>query len=369
MKILINMKLGNSAVNAHIRPITQVERVDRIFIVRDNPGPNLPKVKYYCPTRFISRFAVLVAFYRFLALIYLSLFKKPDLIHSYLLFPHGTLAFIVAKITGRPISISLIAGPVELYAIGSPLGIKFTRPLPMVGKALLKILGNCDIVTTTGSFTMDFLIAHGVSRNHIHILHHSVSSQKYRAILVPKIYDVISIGRLVPIKHIEVLLRAISKVKRRYQHVKVGIVGDGPCGTELEKLSAELGINDNVDFLGFQNDVRYYYNSSKIFVLTSEREGFPLAFVEAMMCGVPSVVSNCGDILDIAKDGINSIVIDNYGDVNGYANAISCLLGDNEFYHTISQNAFETVSRLSVSRVTCEWGNILDHIMSNKAKS
>jgi glycosyltransferase involved in cell wall biosynthesis len=369
MQILINMKLGDSKVDAKLRPLAQLECVDRLLVVRDYPGPDLPKVCYYCPPRFIARLAAVSAMHKLLILIYLSLIEKPDLIHAYLLFPHGILAFIAAKLTGIPIGISLIAGPIELYAIGSPVGLKFPRPLPWYGKVFLRILGQCDIVTTTGSFTRDFLISHGISSNHVYILPHSANAQKYQPTIVPKIYDVISIGRLASIKHTEVLLKAISIVKQQYQEVKVGIVGDGPCRTYLEKLRDELGICNNVEFLGFQKEVTHYYNSGKIFVLTSEREGFPGAFVEAMMCGIPSVVANCGDIVDIAVDGYNAIVIQDYNDVEAFANAIIRLLQDNELYQRLSLNALGTVKRLSVAEVTREWGMILDSVICNKKKS
>lgn len=365
MKILVNMKLGESKVDSKLRPISQLDSIDRILVVRDYPGPDLPKVTYYCPPRFIARFAALSGVNKLLILIYLSILKKPDLIHAYLLFPHGILAFIAAKLTGRPIGISLIAGPCELYAIGSPVGVKFTRPLPWFGDIFRRILGYCNVVTTTGSFTMDFLIAHGISRNRVHILPHSANVQQYRTTVVPKIYDVISIGRLVPIKHTEVLLKAISIVKQYYPELKVGVIGDGPCRIELEKLSNDLCISDNVEFIGFQKDVTHYYNSGKIFVLTSEREGFPGVFVEAMMCGVPSVVSNCGDIVDVAANGVNAIVIQHYNDVDSFAAAIIRLLRDSDLYSRLSQNGLETVRRLSMAQVAAEWELILRDIIHN----
>lgn len=365
MKIIINMKLGDNKVDSKLRPIAQLESVDRILVVRDYPGPCLPKVEYYFPPSFISRFAILAAVYKLLILIYLSLFRKPELIHSYLLFPHGILAFIAAKLTGRPVGISLIAGPIELYAIGSPLRKKCSEPLPWFGKVFLKILKYCNSVTTTGSHTRDFLMAHGIDKNRIHILRHSVSELGYYPMNIPKKYDVISVGRLAPVKHIEVLLRAVSRVKEKYPDVKVGIVGDGPCAAHLEQLSVELGISDSVEFLGYKEDIVYYYNSSRIFVLTSEREGFPSTFVEAMLCGLPSIVSNCGDIIDIAKDGFNSLVIQNYSDVDGFAQAIIRLMGDKELYHKLSQNALETARGMSVDRVAQQWELILHKIKTH----
>ena len=362
MKILVNMKLGNGPLEYHIRPITQLEGVEEIFIVRDYPGPDLPKVTYHCPPRRISKLAIFATVYKLFTLIYLSLFRKPDLVHAYLLFPHGVLAYMSAKLTGRPVGISLLAGPVELHAIGSPLGVKFTDPLPWFGKVFVNILKNCNVVTTTGSYTRDFLTSKGISQNRIHVLPHSVSELMFHPTDTPKDYDIISVGRLAQVKHVEVVLRAISIISERYKKVKASIVGDGPCRTYLEKLVVELGISDNVEFSGFRKNVADYYNAGRVFVLTSEREGFPFSFVEAMRCGIPSVVSNCGDIIDIARDGLNAIVIQNYDDIEGFADAILRLLEDKELHHRLSRNALETVKELSVESIAREWGKLLKNL-------
>jgi len=362
MKILIHMKLGDSSLDSHIRPITELDYIDRIIIVRDYPGPIMIKVEYHCPPSIVSRFSILAALYKFFILLYFSIVNRPDLIHAYMLFPHGVLAFVVAKLTRRPISISLISGPVQFYSIGSPLGIKYNLSIPWFGRVFLKILKHCDIITTTGSYTSNFLISHGISKNRIHILPHSVSELKHKPIDIPKIYDVISVGRLSPVKHIEVLLRAISKVKERHQDIRAGIVGDGPCSASLKELSTELDINDNVEFLGFNEDVTYYYNSSRIFILTSEREGFPFSLVEAMMCGLPSIVSNCGDIIDKVKVGYNAIIVQHYDDVEGFADSVIRLLEDKELYHRLSHNALKTVKELSVEVVTQEWNKIFRNL-------
>ena len=85
---------------------------------------------------------------------------------------------------------------------------------------------------------------------------------------IPKIYDVISVWRLSPEKQIEVLLHATSLIRKRDREIKVCIVGTGPCRNKLERLVGKLNLVNNVDFVGFQQSVEYYYNSSRILVLT-----------------------------------------------------------------------------------------------------
>lgn len=363
MNVLVQAgNLGGSLIERLVCPIAQAENVDRVSIVCRKPGPEIPKLEYHCPARFISGVAPVAIVYELFTLLYLSLFKKPNCVLGYLLFPHGLMSFVIAKITARPVAISLIAGPGELYTKGSLRGVEFTKPLPRVGKIFLKMLKHSDAIITTGSFTRDFLISQGVEESKIYpiIGISPPSDSRVHPMEVPKIYDVVWVGKLSLTKHADVLLYAISKAKEGYENIKVCVVGNGPCKDSLKKLADELQLGDNVDFVGFKQDVAYYYNSAKIFVLTSEREGSPTVFLEAMMCGLPSVVSNCGDITDIAQDGFNCLVIQKYDDHEGFANAIIRLLDDKGLYDKLSQNALETAKALPMAKATQAWKSLLD---------
>lgn len=360
MKVLAQVgNLGGSVLDRLIRPIARVENVDMVLVICRKPGPAIPKLKYHYPPRFSSKFAPTATVHEFFTLLYLSIFKKPNCILGYLLFPHGLMSFIVAKLTRRPVIISLIAGPIE---VEYPLRGILHRTSPWVGKIFLKILAHSNAVITTGSFTRAFLIRQGIEESKIYPITGISPPNDCRVsfMKLPRIYDVVSVARLSPEKHIEVLLRAVSKVRKVYDNIKVCIVGDGPLKVELVKLADELGLNNNIDFVGFKQEVAYYYNSSKTFVLTSEREGSPTAFLEAMMCGVPSVVSNCGDISDIARDGFNCLVIQKYDDYEGFARAIIRLLEDKELYRMLAQNALETAKALPIEKATEAWQSLLD---------
>jgi glycosyltransferase involved in cell wall biosynthesis len=337
--------------------------VEKIMVVCRHRGPEIPRVEYYCSPRAFTKIPIIAIIYEFFILLYLAIFQKADLVLGYLLFPHGLLAFIVAKLIRRPVVVALIAGPVELYSIGSPLGIDYNSPLPWFGRALIKLLNHSNAITTTGTFTKAFLVRHGIEQEKIYPIITPANSTKFYPMKLTRIFDVVSVARLSPGKHIEVLVKAISIAKQKYKNIKVCIVGDGPCEDELLILTEELGLNNNIDFVGFQKDVAYYYSSSKIFVHTSEREGFPNVFLEAMMCGLPSVVSNCGDITDLASDGINAIVIERYSDYEKFAEAIINLINDEELYYKLSRNALKTVMNLNAKEITKKWENILSVIV------
>jgi len=356
MKIFIQFGHKGASLFDHLlNPLSKVDFLTKIIVVCRYPGPSISKVEYHCPPRLIAKFAYIAIIYETIDLFFLALFGGRGYIAGYLLNPHGLIAFITGKLTGKPVIVSLIAGPFELYPRRRPLGVDFTKPLPWSGRLLLKIVKNSNAVITTGSFTKNFLSKHGIDESKIFPMINPPNEFKFQPLNVTKTYDIISIGRLVPVKHNEIMIRSILKIKDKHQNIKAGFVGDGPSKSELIKLGKELGLEDNLDFIGFKKDVTQFYNSSRVFILTSEREGFPNVVLEAMMCGLPCVVSNCGDVIDVAKDGFNSFIINDFHNIDGFAQAILSLLENEELYKKISQNALKTVKSLSTTEITNQW--------------
>ena len=366
MKLLITMKLADRSLEHFIYPITLLKEVEKILLVRDKKGPWMNKVDYYCPPSWSLRFPIVALFFKFLLMTYLSIREKPALIHAYLLFPHGFLAFLVGKLTRRKVGVSLIAGPMELYVLGgSPVEkYAYTKPLPELsvkGKIILSILKRFDVITATGSFTRKFLVNNGIREDKIFLLPHVVDD-KFKPINIQKEYDLVYIGRLAKVKHIETLIKAVSTVKKSYPHLRVVIVGDGPEMNSLEKLSRELNLTKNIDFIGFQIDVWNWYNTAKISILTSEREGFPYSVVESLSCGVPVITSNCGDIRDVIKNEYNGIIIDDYQDYKSFAEAIIDLLQNPQIMTAYSVNALKTAEKKTVEDTALVWKEIIHKI-------
>lgn len=115
--------------------------------------------------------------------------------------------------------------------------------------------------------------------------------------------DVVFAGRLIPEKHVDLIINAISKVKQVHPTVKCKIIGNGPCETYLKQLTESLDLESNIIFEGFYDNQKKLYStikSSSILVLPSKREGFGIVVIEANACGVPVVTLN--DPMNAAKD-------------------------------------------------------------------
>jgi glycosyltransferase involved in cell wall biosynthesis len=114
---------------------------------------------------------------------------------------------------------------------------------------------------------------------------------------------VVYVGRLVPEKGVDVLLRALPGMLASQPCACLVIAGDGPERPELERLARELGVAGQVHFVGTQHDVLPYYRLATVVAVPSRYEPFGLVAVEAMAAGRPVVASRVGGLAETVVDG------------------------------------------------------------------
>ena len=354
MKLLVSINFGEIMNEQILKPLISSERVTRIYVVHDIAVPQMDKLERYgtpkwlnSPGHKLTLKGVIRTVWHFLLVFHIAIFKKPDAIVGFYIFPHALYAFICGKILRKPAIACIVDWP----------GIWHLK------RRLIPILKRCDIITTTGTKTKEFLIKQGVKKNKLFILPDSIDTERFKPLFLPKKYDIIFVGRIAPAKNVDTLLRVIAKVKQSKSNLTVGIVGDGPLMASMKTLAVQLGVMDIVEFLGFRKDpIEHYYNSAKIFVLTSYYEGLPMAMLEAMACDIPCVVPDVGDITDAALNGVNAIVINDPYDVDGFADAIISLLNNAELYKRLSENTKMFREKYSYESATKVWNGIFDSL-------
>lgn len=119
-----------------------------------------------------------------------------------------------------------------------------------------------------------------------------------------------AIGNLRRSKDYPTLLRAAAVLHGATAAYRFVIVGhtEERLYAELLALRASLGLDDVVAFTGFREDVERILNALDLFIITSNAEGFSLATVQAMACGVPVVATRCGGPEEIIDDGVTGIL-------------------------------------------------------------
>jgi glycosyltransferase involved in cell wall biosynthesis len=119
-----------------------------------------------------------------------------------------------------------------------------------------------------------------------------------------------TVGRLTPVKGIPYLLEAARILLHQGTKVKVLIVGDGSIRLDLMVQTRNLGISENVVFLGHREDTDELLQALDIFVLPSLSEGIPMALLEAMAASRAVVASRVGGIPEIVEDGFEGFLVE-----------------------------------------------------------
>ena len=174
-------------------------------------------------------------------------------------------------------------------------------------------------------------------------------------------------------KRIDLLLKAWSKIHRKHSDWKLVIVGgpkhikfDDPQFRELQKLKVlvrKLKIG-NVVFVGHQDPINYYQKSS-IYAMTSASEAWGMSLVEAQQFGcVPVVFQSFSALQEIISPGENGFCVP-FGDIDGFAQAISLLIDDRTMREKIASCAEKSTARFRQEKTGKDWLHLFETMNSH----
>jgi len=158
------------------------------------------------------------------------------------------------------------------------------------------------------------------------------SSNDVRKSLGIKCDDIVllSVGELNKNKNHGVVIKALSRLKKK--NIYYIIVGKGKLEARLKQLAVEENVASRVKIVGFQDDIKAYYEAADIYVLPSIREGLNVSLMEAMACGLPCIVGDIRgnkDLIDVGEGGYLFDVTS----VEDLAGKIKKLLNENRYYY------------------------------------
>ena len=166
----------------------------------------------------------------------------------------------------------------------------------------------------------------------------------------------IHIGRFNEQKNHAGLLRAFKLILEQYPDAQLKLLGDGELREEMEVLAKELGILENVHFLGSQSDVHPFLHEADIFLLPSKYEGMPMTIIEAMGTGLPIVASAVGGVPDMIRDRVSGMLTTNQPE--DVSRAVLALMEDRTLRETLGKNARKESKRFSAEYMAEEYCKI-----------
>jgi glycosyltransferase involved in cell wall biosynthesis len=193
-----------------------------------------------------------------------------------------------------------------------------------------------------------------VSAEKVTVLHEGIRVEEYYApaspgeirkkLGIPEGAPVISIiARLEAAKGHRYLLDAAPRVIERFPEVLFVMGGRGRLLASLQRQARELGVEKNVIFTGYLEDIRELLCISTVFVFPSLWEGLGIALLEAMAFRLPVVAAATGGILDVVEDGVTGNLVPPK-DSGALADALVRLLGDEDLRESMGRAGFERLS-------------------------
>ena len=170
----------------------------------------------------------------------------------------------------------------------------------------------------------------------------------------------IAVCRLVPQKGIDLLLEAYAALSPAiHSQWRLLIIGEGPERAALEQRTSDLQLAERIHFLGFQPDPSRYFRDAGVFVLPSRFEGMPNALLEAMGCGLASIVSDASPgPLEVVSDEQSGLVVPS-GSIAALTTAMERLVLDAALRRQLGQRAAATMRQHSWSVLDQPWRDVL----------
>ncbi len=175
---------------------------------------------------------------------------------------------------------------------------------------------------------------------------------------------VVAMGRLSPEKGFDLLIDAFARLAAPHADWRLAIAGEGPERDSLQRQIDERGLQQQVQLVGWVNDPERFLARSALFVMSSRYEGFPVALLEAMACGLPVVSFDCDSgPREIVRPDVDGVLVA-AEDTAALAQAIERLMVDPATRQRLGTRAGDVVERFSLEVFQQRWTEVLDACLS-----
>ena len=291
-------------------------------------------------------------------------FEKLDILHVHYAIPHASAAFMAKQILmtyGIYIPVVTTLHGTDITLVG-----KDRTYSPVVTFSINKSDGVTAVSENLRQETFEFFAIENEIRvipNFIDLNRFSLKAKDHfkKAIAPAGEKILVHTSNFRKVKRTKDVIRIFAKVIEKIPS-KLLMVGDGGERTECEQLARDLGVADDVRFLGKQDAIEEILSVSDLFLMPSQSESFGLAALEAMACKVPVISSNAGGLPELNVNGETGFLRE-IGDIDGMAQDAIYILEDPERLSTFKEKALARAKQFDLSLILPQYENYYHEVI------
>ncbi|MGN6399836.1 MAG: N-acetyl-alpha-D-glucosaminyl L-malate synthase BshA [Flavisolibacter sp.] len=288
-----------------------------------------------------------------------------QLLHVHYAIPHASAAYMAKKILEQDgIHIPVIT---TLHGTDITLVGRDKTYAPVVAFSI----NQSDAITAVSQNLRDETFTHFKIEKSIEVIHNFVDVQRFARKPIDAFKKVIApngervllhASNFRRIKRVQDVVLIFNKVK---QHIpsKLLFVGDGPERGTAEQLCRELGVCDDVRFVGKQEQMEDILAIADLFLLTSEYESFGLAALEAMAAGVPVISTNAGGLPEIMIQGVTGYMGD-VGDIQTMSRQAIDILENDDRLQQFKAAASQQAEAFDIKNIVPLYEKLYEEVLS-----
>lgn len=291
--------------------------------------------------------------------------ERLDLLHVHYAIPHASAAYMARQILlthGIRIPVVTTLHGTDITLVGRDASYE-----PVVTFSINQSNGVTAVSEHLRNETIDYF---PITRE-IEVIPNFIDLEKFkkvrkdhfkRALCPNGEWLIVHTSNFREVKRIPDVIRVFHEV-HRHKPSKLLLIGDGPERSGAEQMVRELGIHDDVRFLGKLEAVQEVLSLADLFLMPSEKESFGLAALEAMACEVPVVSSDTGGIPELNINGVTGF-LSSIGDTADMArNAL--LILDPERLPEFRKNALERAQTFDISVILPRYETLYDRVLAS----
>jgi N-acetyl-alpha-D-glucosaminyl L-malate synthase BshA len=293
-------------------------------------------------------------------------FENLDLLHVHYAIPHAAVAYMAKKILlaeGRYVPVITTLHGTDITLVGNNSAFK-----PVIEFSINKSDGVTAVSQNLKKQTNDYFDI----KKDIEVIPNFIDFERFKrsnkehfrkAIAMDHEKILIHVSNFRKVKRVEDVISVFAKVMEKVS-CKLLLIGDGPERWNAESYSRDLGLADHIRFLGKQDAIEEIMAVADLFLLTSEKEAFGLAALEAMACEVPVISTNAGGIPEVNINGVTGYLSE-IGDVDAMAHNAISILSNEENLAEFRKNALAQAKRYDINNVLPIYEAYYDQIIQS----